>query len=142
MEKQTNAPLHLYMTSTKGGKTRTSELIYLGDATYIQFEGKWRRSPTTAAARQQERMEAIQRAKALTCKYLRDEAVNGEAAAVYSARAETADDSSSTTVWVSKSRGLPLKMELDTDIGVGAAGKEQRTMRYEYEHVSAPAGVK
>ena len=142
MEKQTNTSMHGYLTTTEGGKTKTSELIYLGDATYINFNGKWRRSPVTAQMRQQQKAEAIQKAKELSCKYLRDEAVNGEAAAVYSAHADTAADKSSSTIWVSKSRGLPLKLELDTDVGAGAAGKAHRSMRYEYDHVSAPAGVK
>jgi hypothetical protein len=142
VEKQTSVPMHGYLTTTEGGKTKTSELIYLGDATYINFNGKWRRSPLTAEARQKQKAEAVRQAKELSCKYLRDEAVQGEAAAVYSTHTDTAAGKSSSTIWVSKSRGLPLKLDLDTDVGAGAAGKAHRTMRYEYGHVSAPAGVK
>jgi outer membrane lipoprotein-sorting protein len=71
----------------------------------------------------------------LTCRYLRDEAVNGEAAAVYSQHIENEDTVSDGTVWISKSRGLPLRVETNVEGTL-------RSTRYEYGNVQVPAGVK
>jgi hypothetical protein len=72
-----------------------------------------------------------------TCAYLRDEPVDGETAAVYSIRADTSDRKSEGHVWISKSRGLPLRQELDIDT-VDKSGKNHHTMRYEYTNVQPP----
>jgi hypothetical protein len=48
--------------------------------------------------------------------------VNGEAAAVYSQHVETENDKMDVQVWISKSKGLPLREELDVDVG-GKLGK-------------------
>jgi hypothetical protein len=58
----------------------------------------------------------------ITCRYLREESVNGEAAAVYSQHVETENDKMDVQVWISKSKGLPLREELDVDVG-GKLGK-------------------
>ena len=52
MTKIYSTPVHIYSTETAaytGGKTRSSEIIYLNHATYVQVNGKWRTSPLTAA---------------------------------------------------------------------------------------------
>ena len=79
--------------------------------------------------------------KALSCRYLRDEAVNGEPAAVYVEHSEPEGATSDATTWVSKSRGLPLRLESDIDAG-GKMGKSHRSIRFEYSNVQPPAGVK
>ncbi len=79
--------------------------------------------------------------KTMTCRLVRDEAVNGEAAALYTAHQQNPDVKSDSQIWISKSKGVPLKLEMDMDVG-GAAGKSHRTMRYEYTNVQAPAGLK
>jgi hypothetical protein len=76
-----------------------------------------------------------------TCQMVRDEAINGEAATLYSSQTETNDIKTDSQVWISKSRGLPLKMEQDADAG-GAAGKSHRVSRFEYTNVQAPPGVR
>ena len=70
-----------------------------------------------------------------TCRYLREESVNGETAAVYSAHSENEDVKSEGQLWISK-KGLPLREELDTD--VGDPNKVHRSIRYEYGNVQAP----
>ncbi|HEY7964549.1 MAG: hypothetical protein ACHP9U_03750 [Steroidobacterales bacterium] len=51
-----------------------------------------------------------------TCDYLRDEAVGGEAAAVYRERYQAPSGSTDATIWISKSSGRVLREEQDGDI--------------------------
>src|SRR5215467_8056161 len=90
-----------------GGKPRSSESIFAGGAIYIQVKGTWKRSPMSLEDMRRQREENIRDAKSMSCRYLRDEAVDGEAAAVYSSQSETEDTKSSATLWVSKRTGLP-----------------------------------
>jgi hypothetical protein len=64
--------------------------------------------------------------------------MNGEATAEYTTHTETADMKSDTQVWISKSRGLPLRQDVDTDVG-GKLGKSHVETRYEYDNVQPPA---
>ena len=82
--------------------------------------------------------ENIQNAKT-SCRHVRDEVVNGEAAALYMAHAENEGVKSDAQTWVSKSRGLPLKTEEDIDTGDG--DKRHMSIRYDYSNVRPPAGV-
>jgi hypothetical protein len=138
-------PTHIYMTETAaytGGQARKSELVYLNGKTYIQVAGKWRVSPQTPQKMIEIRKETeAEQEKTMTCKMVRDEAVNGEAAVLYSAQQQNPDEKSDSQIWISKSRGVPVKLEMDMDVGGGAAGKSHRTMRYEYTNVQVPAGV-
>jgi hypothetical protein len=132
---------HTFMTSTsaaQGSAPRTSESITVKGVTYIQVKGAWRKSPITGAEIREQKAENRKTAKNVSCHYLRDESVGGEAARVYSAHAETEDDKTDTTVWISKSRGLPLRQEEDIDVG-GAGGKTHYSVRHEYTNVSAPS---
>lgn len=137
-------PTHIYSAETSaatGGKPRNSELVYLNDKTYIQVAGKWRISPQTPQKMIEVRKETeAEEEKTMTCKAVRDELVNGEASTLYTAHQQNPDEKSDSQIWISKSRGVPLKLEMDMDVG-GAAGKSHRTMRYEYTNVQAPAGV-
>jgi outer membrane lipoprotein-sorting protein len=132
-----SVPTHIYMTDTAGGKTRSDEIIYLNNKTYVQVNGAWHVNDTT----DEERKETLAPDPNTTCRVVRDESVNGEAATVYSLHRQTADDKSDSEMWVSKSRGVPLKLQMDMDVG-GAAGKSHRTMRYEYTNVHAPADAR
>jgi hypothetical protein len=113
-----------------------NEVIYLNGKTYLQIAGKWRVSPQTPQQMQEIRKQAEAGAK-VTCKMVREESVNGEAAVLYSSHQETEGAKIDSQVWVSKARRVPLKIESDSDVG-GAGGKVHRTMRYEYNNVQAP----
>jgi outer membrane lipoprotein-sorting protein len=134
-------PTHMYMTETaasSGGQARNSEVVYLNGKTYVQVAGKWRVSPQTPQKMIELRKETeAEQEKTMTCKVVRDESVNGEAAVLYSAHQQDQDAKSDSQIWISKSRGVPIKLEMD----MGAAGKSHRTMRYEYTNIQAPAGV-
>jgi hypothetical protein len=134
-----SVPVHVYTTETAiftGGKARSNELIYLNGKTYLQIAGKWQVSPRTPAQMQEVRKQAEAGAK-VTCKFVREESVNGEAAVLYNAHQDMEDAKVDSQVWISKARGVPLKTESDSDMG-GANGKVHRTLRYEYNNVQAP----
>jgi hypothetical protein len=133
-------PTHMYQTETAaGGKTRSNELIFLNNKTYLSANGKWIVSPRTPkdmAADQAESLAVHPNAK---CSLVRDEPVNGEAATLYTMHDPTPDSKQESQLWISKSRGVPLKAEMDLDAG---AGKTHRSIRYEYTNVAAPPGVR
>lgn len=136
-------PTHIYSTETAiytGGKPRNSETIYLIDKTYVQINGRWRVSPATPkmmlANLQEARADANSNSHSI-CQMVRDEVINGEAATLYSSHTETQDTKTDSQIWISKSRGLPLKMEQTAGTG---AGKNHRVSRYEYANVQAPRG--
>lgn len=65
-----------------------------------------------------------------TCKYLRDEAVSGEDANVYSDMFASKSGTANGTVWISKKNGWVLKREVDVDmVGVG---KGHQSIVFEY----------
>lgn len=138
MSKVLVTPSHIFSTegagTRPGAKPRNSELIYLGGAIYDKLNDKWIRSKMTAQQMLEQEKENREHGKA-TCRYLREEVVGGEAAAVYSAHSENEDLKSDGQVWISK-KGLPLRSEFDIDIGDPA--KMHRSVRYEYSNVQAP----
>jgi hypothetical protein len=138
MSKVLVTPSHVFSTegagTRAGAKSRNSELIYFGGAIYLKLNDKWIRSKMTAQQMLEQEKENRQHGKA-TCRYLREEVVGGEAAAVYSAHSENEDVKSDGQVWISK-KGLPLRQELDIDIG--DPSKMHHSVRYEYSNVQAP----
>ena len=134
-----STPTHLYSTMTgvpNSADKHTTEVIYIGGASYVKLGVKWTRSPmTTRQVMQKE--EENRKASKTTCKYLRDEVVNGEAAAVYSTHSDRADMGikSDGQIWISKSKGLPLKNEIDI---TSDKSTNHHSTRYEYANVQAP----
>ena len=144
MAKQAATPSHLHMTQVaafRGGKPMTGESIYTGNVLYIQVRGTWRRSPVSVQDMTKQREESTRNAKSMACRYLRDETVGGEAAAVYRSQAEIEDAKSDSTLWVSKRTGLPLRSESDIDTGASWARSTRRSATH-YADVRPPAGVK
>src|SRR5260370_2037898 len=87
MNKIYTTPTHLYTTMDGGHK---NEVIYAGGVAYDNLRGKWARSQVTLE-RVKELEENNRRNSKYTCRYLRDESVDGEAAAVYGTHAERTD---------------------------------------------------
>jgi len=138
-DKLTATPHHGYQTSTvqaKGAKQETGEDIFVGGAIYVLIHGKWRKSPTTVEQRKNMERENRQNARNVSCRYLRDEAVNGEAAKVFQAHSETPELKADSVVWIAKGTGLILRQEEDVDSGEG--DRSHVSVRYEYRNVSAP----
>ncbi len=148
MNKVMTVPTHIYgaMSSVpgNGAKPRTdeashSETIYLGESVYTKVGGRWSHGDWSPQQVMKHEQENRQKSK-YTCRYLRDESVNGEPAAVYSMHAERSDVGQVTSdgqIWISKSRDLPLRDEVDIVSG-GTTGKNHYTGRYEYTNVKLP----
>lgn len=139
-DKLFTAPYHMFATEAGAGvgnkKPVSSEMIFAGGAQYILNNGKWSTSPLSTA--QLKEMSQRNRKNANTsCHHVRDEAVNGESAALYTTHDDTAHGKSDSHIWISKGKGLILRQETDIDTG-GANGKTRLSVRYEYGDVHAP----
>jgi hypothetical protein len=140
-DKLMTVPSHGYQTETnpagKGAETTTNaEIIRTGGAIYITIKGKWKKSPMSLADMHAQEEENRKTAKNISCKHLRDESVNGQSAAVYTAHSETDDAKADSQVWISKSKGVLLRQDEDIDTGDG--DKTHISIRYEYGNVQAP----
>lgn len=140
-DKLFTTPYHAFMTESGQGngneKPLTHESIFAGDVLYILDDGRWRPSGMS-----NEVMKAMERrnrvnARNMSCHYLRDEAVEGEAAALYSTHQETVHGKIDSQTWISRSRGLVLRQEIDIETG-RPNGKSHMSSRYEYDNVQAP----
>jgi hypothetical protein len=134
---------HSYSTrlSPDQKQSKADEAIYTGGlngAVYILVSGKWQRSGMGPEAVLKQKEENIRNTKA-SCRYVRDEAVNGEAAAMYSIHTESEGDKSDGSVWIGKSRGMPVREEIDMGV---SPDKMHMVVRYDYTNVRAPDGVK
>jgi hypothetical protein len=142
--KQLMTPTHVVATEVSilhNGKPTTLESIYTGGAIYIKVNGQWKRSPMTVQAMLKQEEENRRNAKSVTCRYLHDETVDGEGAAVYSMQSVTEDTKSGATLWLSKRSGLPLKSDIRIDMD-DKTSNQHMTIRYDYANVRPPAGVK
>jgi hypothetical protein len=140
-DKLDTVPNHAYETETNparpGEGATNHEVIHAGGTIYIMIKGKWKKSPISEAQMRAQEEENWKTAKNISCKYLRDESVNGQSAAVYKTHDENEDTKEDGQVWVSKSKGLLLRQEEDVDIGYG--DKRHHSTRYEYTNVQTPA---
>jgi hypothetical protein len=149
MNKVITVPTHIYGAMSpilsNGSTPRPSdtihnETIYVAGSAYVKVSGKWSRSEWTLQRLMKQEQENRQQSN-FTCRYERDESVNGEAAAVYSTHSERSDADighivSDGRIWISKSKGLPLRHEMDVDAGHGM--KDHHSVRYEYTNVQPP----
>jgi hypothetical protein len=124
--------VHSYVTTSMGGTTQPgAEMIYVAGASYLKSGGKWSPGTISIPEMKQLMQKNIQTNKT-TCRYLKDEPVNGEMAAVYSVHEEAPRSTSDSQIWISKANGLPLRSEQD----LGAT--MHISTRYEYSNVKAP----
>jgi hypothetical protein len=101
LTKLITTPSHSYTTSTpvNGGKARTAETIMTQEKKYIRVNGKWMDTPVTTAEVLEQERENEKNGKA-TCQLLRSEAVNGEAAVVYSLNRQTTGFKEDSQIWI------------------------------------------
>ncbi len=139
VQKQAKVPSHSYLTATRNAKATSTETIATGGTIYVMIHGQWLHSPRTPQDLEKERAASL--GKEAVCTFLRDEAVEGDTAAVYHVQGGPKEES---TMWISKSHGLPVKTERDTELGVGNGPKVKTHLatRYEYDRVGVPPGVK
>ena len=132
-------PNHSYSVQTAplvNGQQRTVEEIDFQGKIYMLAKGKWMLIPVTSNDRLQQELENEKEGKS-TCQFVRNESVNGEAAAVYSIRRETDTAKEDGLIWISKASGLALRQELDVE-SVGIPGKMHLIGRHEYSNVKPP----
>jgi hypothetical protein len=129
-----NTPAHMNITGTVGSLTTNSEMIYATGNIYMKIDGKWIFASTTKDMEQQrEKNRQSGKVSTTTCRYLKDELVNGEMAAVYSMSDEP--NKVYSQFWISKVKGLPLRQE--DDIGAGNS-KTHNSTRYDYGNIKPP----
>jgi hypothetical protein len=142
--KLAQTPNHSFTESTgaiAGGRSRTNERIVTATAAYIQAQGKWLESSLTPRQELQMQKDAMAEKKNGTCQYVRDEAIDGEPAALYATHKQDDGGQSDSQIWISRKRGLPLRQVVHLSVGGGKAGESRMTTRYVYENVRAPDGV-
>jgi hypothetical protein len=128
-------PLHMYTIAAVNGKTFMAESIFVGGNSYMRINGKWSPSGKTSDYTDLMQKKRPQSSNA-TCSYVKDEAVNGEIAAVYSMNDVLASGSKvASQIWISKSKGVPLRQEDDIET---SRGKTHNSTRYEYSNVKPP----
>jgi hypothetical protein len=131
MTKLFDTPAHAYVTMNITGKPQEAESIYAGGVVYARYNGKWSAGSTTKEMK--ELAEKNRQNNKTTCRYLKDEPVNGEMAAVFSVHDVSPRSTSDSTTWISKAKGLPLRSDIDLN-----EGKSHLSTRYEYDNVKPP----
>lgn len=132
--KLTQTPYHMYATmaaTSPGGEPASSETVYDGHVLYTRLGGRWMRGLETVQEAQQHAKDLRLKAAEYSCRYLRDESVGGQAAALHDMHHGDTD----TRIWLSHASGLPLRQMIDL---VGS----HFDARIEYTNVQARAGVK
>lgn len=133
--KTLETPVHLFITSTYGPTTVTAEAIYANGHSYVKTNGNWTVTGTTESVAYLMQKKRRQHRSA-TCSYEKDDAVNGEPAALYTMTAELSSGGKlDSQVWISKSKGVPLRQE---DVVDSHGHKTHNSTRYEYNNVKAP----
>lgn len=129
---------HSYTTSTaaKGGTPRTAETIMVQNKKYIRANGKWMDARvTTQEVLEQEKEN--EKSGQSSCQLVRRESINGESASLYHLQRETENFKEDSQIWISTTRGVPLREEQDIDMG-GSIGKRHNSAHFEYTNVQPP----
>jgi hypothetical protein len=128
-----STPTHIYTTSKVGGQTFASEIIYAAGSMYMNIDGKWTLAGSIKDLEQTEQQLKRDAHSRDICRSLKDETVNGELASVYTSHSETPKGTIDSQVWISRTRGLPLREVTTSD-----DGKATISTRYEYGNVRPP----
>jgi hypothetical protein len=124
-------PNHSYMKlslpNVNGGKPADSETINTGKARYTRgADGKW--TPSMSPQDNLDQMADNRKENQYTCRFIRDETVDGVAASLYEFRGDTG---LITKTWLSKSNRLPVHV-------INDAGSMHSEQRFAYGPVSVP----
>lgn len=124
-------PTHVYTTTKINGQAFSSEIIYAGGSMYMKMNGRWSLAGSIKEMEQVENKGPHPANSKDTCRYVKDEPIDGEMAAFYSSHSETPKGTIDLQMWVSKSKGRMLREDTDSS---GAL----MSSRYEYANVKAP----
>lgn len=142
--KLAQTPNHSFTESSgaiAGGKLTQTERIATATASYLLISGKWHKSVMTPQQELQGQKEALKEKKNASCRFLREEVIQGESAALYTIHDEGEGGKSDTQIWISRARGLPVKVVIRLSVADGSIGQSQVTTRYVYENTRAPEGA-
>jgi hypothetical protein len=140
--KQVMTPNHEYMIQTVGAdksKREQREVINTGTVQYFLVGGAWQTMKETPKETLQ-RERDNEASSNVTCRYLRDENLEGVSAAVFSEHSKTDTGESNALVWIAKGNAMPVREEVDMD--PGSPGARHLEVRIVYSNVQAPSGVK
>ncbi len=120
------------------GRVLQSEIIRTTDKLYMQMQGQWMARPYDGQKAVADARQAMQKAEH-TCTRVRSEAVDGQAAVLYSVHSKTASGGTESQIWISSTEGVPLRQH--TEMLDHGAAKAQHEVRFYYTDVHAPAGA-
>ena len=140
--KQVMTPNHEYMIQTVGadkGKREQREVINTGTAQYFLVGGEWQTMKETPRETLQREREN-EASSAVTCRYLRDENVEGVSTTLFSEHSKTDTGESNALIWIAKGNSMPVREQVDMDRG--NPGARHLEVRIVYSNIQAPSGVK
>lgn len=142
MTKMAATPNHTFMTETTAynDESESTETITTADTMYVKAHGAWHGRLYKPEQQVDEMRQAFKTANQ-TCQHVRDEDVGAEPTALYSTRyKQEGGITANSQIWISKTRGLPVKQTMDMDVG-GKLGKSHTDARIDYTNVQAPTGA-
>ncbi len=138
LQKLVTTPSHSFTTSTaaKGGTPQIAETIMVQNKKYIRASGKWMDTRITTQEVLEQEKENEKNGKS-SCQLVRRESVNGESTSVYHLQRETEDFKEDSQIWISTTRGVPLREEQDIEMA-GAVGKRHNSAHFEFGNIQPP----
>ncbi|HET8943123.1 MAG TPA: hypothetical protein VFN13_14180 [Rudaea sp.] len=139
MQKLAITPVREHMQQTADFKQSTSngEVIITPTAMYVQVDGKWKSTPYDPNKQAQAIAESAT-TRHTVCTHQPDEKVGAEVADVYATHdVQEAGTTINGKLWISKTRGVPLRQMIDMDVG-GKRGKSHTDLRFDYANVQPP----
>jgi hypothetical protein len=140
--KQVVTPNHEFMIQTVGAdnaKREQREVINTGTVQYFLVGGEWHTMKETPKETLQRERES-EASSDVTCRYLRDENVEGVSTTVFSEHSKTDSGESNALIWIAKGNAMPVREQVDMD--PGNPGARHLEVRIVYSNVQAPSGVK
>ncbi len=131
-------PSHQFMSRNMAGTgTSQSEVVITGNTMWLLVGGRWQSMSYDAQkkiAEMKRKMAESSAAGKVSCARVRDEAVGGEAATLYTMRDDTSAGVVNSQLWISTTRGLPVRQVIDIP-----EVKSHIESRIDYTNVQAPA---
>jgi hypothetical protein len=106
-------------------------MIYAAGSMYIKANGKWTSAGSIEDVVQSEQQSRHNANSKDTCRLLKEESVNGEAASVYNSHSETPQGTIDLQFWISKANGELLRQDTNSNGALISS-------RYEYSGVKPP----
>lgn len=123
-------------TSQAGQPAVHVQMVVTGGKMYVEVMGAWHSTPYSAQD-VIDRTTQNQKKTKQTCQKTGAEAVNGEAATLYTEHEDNSGKVADSRVWISDRSGLPLKLEMR----FGGLPMTQ-TSEFRYDNIQPPAGAK